>query len=380
MNKSLSEKSINNIFSNKPQRHRDTENFLNMPLRLRVSVALSILFMLMPVDSSALELVDLFSDFTSSDVTVNSSQAFQGKAVFSLFYGGSLVESQEVPFKIKAGEQVSKVILWQKKPQYDYYTAKVGIYNDSKLLASGSYQVSYGTAALPNFHVVGFSPTNSGVQLLLRPFNPSSVDIKIELLNDNDIEYTKTIEDVSLIQSTEIKTFWPFLLTPDKKYTVRAKIFTHRLYSPPLINTYAASFTATDDVEILRDDIQVDEYGVSVTVRGKSQVPFDGAIVVTARSRATNETQIYRAQMEEILVTGKEDTAGIVWKGLAPGIYDVEIHAVNHENVTVDKYKTLLRIPEYSNVSKSVPAKSTPGFEAIVFIIILLAARRLKGG
>ncbi|MFA4935126.1 MAG: hypothetical protein WC568_04745, partial [Candidatus Methanoperedens sp.] len=276
---------------------------------------------------------------------------------------------------------VTRVIIWQKKPQYDYYTAKVSIYNSSKLLTSRSYEVSYGTASLPVFHVVGFSPTNSGVQLLLRPFNPSALDIKIELLDNNEIVYTKTKEDVYLKTAPEeIKITWPFLLTENKNYIVRVKIFTHRLYAQPLVNTYVAYFTATEDIEILADDVQVDEYGASVTVRGKSQVPFDGLIVVTARSRETNETQVYRAQMEEILVSGKEDTAGVVWKGLASGVYDVEILAVNHENVTIDKYETVLRIPEYSNVSKSVSAKKTPGFEALLSIItLLLFSRRLNG-
>lgn len=330
--------------------------------------------------SAGVEISDFFSDFTSSDVTVNSTQDFQGKAVFEFLYAGSPIESQDVPIDVKAGKPVYKVIILQKKPQYDYYTAKVSIYNDSRLLASNTYQVSYGAASLPGFYVVDFSATNSGVQLLLRPFNPSAADIKIELVDAHDIVYTKTKEDVSLTTNTEIKIAWPFLLTNNKKYIVRAKIYTHRLYASPLINTYIANFTATEDVEILADDVQVDEYGASVTLQGKSQVPFDGFIVVKARNRATNETQTFRQQVEEILVSGKEDTAGVVWRGLAPGTYDVEILAVDKENVTIDKYETGLRIPEYSNVTKAVPAKSTAGFEALLFItMLLLASRRLKG-
>ncbi len=358
-----------------------------MHIKIKKKVILRVIFLAVSVlilassASAGVEISGFFSDFTSSDVTVNSTQDFRGKAVFELFYAGSPVESQEVTLNMRAGDPVYKVITWQKKPQHDYYTAKVSIYNGSTLLTSRSYEVSYGTSSLPFFHVVDFSPTNSGVQLLLRPFNPSALDIKIELLDNNDIVYTKTKEDVSLKTAPEeLKMTWPFLLTDNKNYIVRVKIFTHRLYAPALVNTYIAKFTATSDVEILADDVQVDEYGASVTLRGKSQVPFDGFIVVTARNRATNETQVYRTQMEEILVSGKEDTAGVVWKGLAPGTYDVEILAVNQENVTIDKYETALRIPEYSNVSKSVSAKKTPGFEALLSIItLLLFSRRLKG-
>ncbi len=342
---------------------------------IRTVVISSMIFAMVTQASALVEISDFFSDFTSADVTVNSTQDFQGTVVFQLFYEGTPVESHEVPVGTKEGKAVTRVILWEKKPANDYYTARVSVTEGGKVLASDSYQVSYGTVSLPNFHVVDFSPTNSGVQLLLRPFNPSAVDIEIELLDNNDIVYSKTQEDVSLTTNTEIDIAWPFLLINNKDYIVRAKIFTHRLYAQPLINTYVAYFKATDDVEILRDDITVDEYGASVTVRGKSQVPFDGYIFVRATNRATNETQTFSTQMEEILVTGKEDTAGVVWKGLVPGTYDVSIQAVNKDNVTIDKYETAMRISEYSNVSKAVPAKSTPGFEALLFIIALAAWR-----
>lgn len=351
--------------------------------KIIMEIALSFIIFLAFINSAsaAVEISDFFSDFTSSDVIVNSSQDFKGRAVFELSYAGSLVESHEVPLNIKANEAATKVIIWGKQPQQDYYTARVSIYDDGKIIASRSYQVSYGTVSLPNFHVVDFSPTNSGIKLLLRPFNPSVVDIKIELLNNGDIVYEKTNEDVSLTTNTETKIVWPFLLANNKKYTVRAKIFTHRLYASPLINTYVANFTATEDVEILPDDIKVDEYGASVTIRGKSQVPFDGYLVVENRNRMTNETQKYSRQLEDILVSGTETTAGVVWKGLAPGTYDVVIRAENDRNLTADKYETVLRIPESPSVTATATANRIPGFTALFLVsMLLLAARRVKGG
>ena len=347
---------------------------------MKILLSLVISLILVTAAAAQVDISDFFSDFTSSDVTFNSSQDFRGKAVFELFTEGNLVESHEIPFIVKSGEKKTQVLLWEIKPQKDYYTAKVSIYNDTRILASKSYQVSYGTVALPSFHVVDFSPTNSGVQLLLRPFNPSATDIQIELLDKNDIVYSKTKEDVSLTAVTELTFSWPFLLTDNKNYIVRAKIFTHRLYAAPLINTYTASFTANQDVEILPDDVQVDEYGASVTLRGQSQVPFDGFIVVNARNKATNNTRTYRQKIEEILVSGKEDTAGVVWRGLSPGTYDVVILAVNQENVTIDKYETVLRIPEYPAATETAASKQTPGFEAFLFAIMLSgAAWRAKG-
>lgn len=348
---------------------------------MKTVLLVAAIFTLISPAAAQVEIIDFFSDFTSSDVTLNSTSGFRGKAVFELSYAGSSVESHEVPIDLKAGSSATKVILWEKKPQQDYYMAKVSIFDNSGLLSSASYQVSYGTVSMPGFHVVDFSPTNTGVQLLLRPFNPSSVDIKFELLDNNDIVYTKVKDNVYLTQNQESGITWPFLLTKDKKYTVRAKIYTHRLYAASLVNTYVSHFTATDDIEILPDDVEVDEYGASVTIRGNSQVPFDGAIVVNARNRATGDVRTFRQALEEILVTGKEDTAGVVWKGLAPGTYDIVILAVNKENIALDKYETVLRIPEPPAAAATTPVNKSPGFAALLSIIILIAvARFFKGG
>lgn len=330
--------------------------------------------------SATVELTDFFSDFTTADITINSDRDFQGKAVFELLYSGELVESHEVSINAKAGEPLTRVIIWQEKPQHDFYTARISLYEGSKIVSNSSYHIAYGTVTLPPFQVVDFSPSNSGVQILLRSFNPTVTDIKIELLDNNTIVYSKTKEDMSITASSELKLGWPFLLSENKNYVVRAKIYSHRLNAPPLVNTYIAGFTATDDVEILPADVQVDEYGASVTIRGKSQVPFDGSIVVTARNRETNNKQSYRQQLEDILTSGTESTAGIVWKGIPPGNYDILIEAVNQENITLDKYETVLRITDYPASDVTAPEKSTPGFEGIVFLVIVIAvSRRIKG-
>jgi hypothetical protein len=205
-----------------------------------IAASFIILLALINSVSATVELTDFFSDFTTSEVTVNSDRDFQGKAVLELFYSGELVESHEVSINAKAGEPLTKVVIWQEKPQHDFYTARVSLYEGSKVVSNNSYHIAYGTVTLPAFQVVDFSPSNSGVKLLLRSYNPTVTDIKIELLDNNDIVYSNTKEDMSITASSELNLGWPFLLSANKKYVVRAKIYSHRLYAPPLVNTYIA--------------------------------------------------------------------------------------------------------------------------------------------
>jgi hypothetical protein len=49
------------------------------------------------------------------------------------------------------------------------------------------------------------------------------------------------------------------------------------------------------------------------------------------------------------------------------------------ENITLDKYETVLRIPEYT-AAVTAPGKSAPGFEVVVVLIIVIAvSRKIKG-
>ncbi len=339
----------------------------------------AILLIFMSPAGASLDITHFFSDFTSSDVVIKSTGDNNGKAVFQLLDGTAVIETQEVQFEAKDGQDVSKVIIWKNKPKKDYYTASVSIYNETVLHANRTYPISYGTAAMPSYHVVDLSPTNEGVQLLLRSFNPTVVDITIELLDNHNIVYTKTKEDMTLNSDTELKIDWPFLLNNNEKYTVRAKILMHRLYAEPLINTYVASFTANDDVEILPEDVEVDEYGASVTIRGKSQVAFDGFINISATNRDTGEKKTFRQQVGEILINGKEDTAGVVWKDLEAGTYDISILAVNNANAQLDKYETVLRIPKAdiepeASGTDSTPALGYTGFASFVIIALVIFA------
>lgn len=364
-----------------------------IPMRNEVLILILVVLALSPLAKAETEIVSIFSDFTSGDVTIKSSEDINGKLVFESSTEKGLIESQTIPLQIAANQTISKVIIWGIRPQVDIYNVKVSLYNGDVIVTDKSIQVTYGSVSLPSYRVVDFAPSNKGVQMLLEAVNPSAVDMRIELIDNSNIVFTTTKSDVALDKDVTngIKIDWPFPLNDNNEYTVRGKITLRASYGPPLVNSYISRFVAKNDVQIIPENVKVDEYGASVTLVGESQVPFDGFIDITVRNLATNEIQVYRQQVDRILLSGREDTTGVVWSGLKPGKYDVQIRAVTVDNISLAEYKTILRMPEpQKEDNQSVPTENTnginsiPGFEALylimVFGIIIIIKRQKNRG
>ena len=132
---------------------------------------------------------------------------------------------------------------------------------------------------------------------------PGMVDLALKLLSGTDVIYTESLENVPVTDAYYKAINWPFLLEKDRNYTAILKVHSH---SPELTTAYISSFRAEEKVEILDADIDVDEYGASVTVVGKSQVPFNGIIRVVLTPEE-GEAQVFE-ETADILTAGKEDT------------------------------------------------------------------------
>ena len=68
--------------------------------------------------------------------------------------------------------------------------------------------------------------------------------------------------------------------------------------------------------------------GASVTIIGRSQVPFDGIIRVVLTSEE-GRVQAFE-ETADLLTAGKEDTIGIIWRS-PEGDYNVKIYVLNQE-------------------------------------------------
>ncbi|WP_269848656.1 hypothetical protein [Methanosarcina horonobensis] len=116
--------------------------------------------------------------------------------------------------------------------------------------------------------------SSANLRLVQMP-EPGMVDLDLKLLSGTDIIYTESLENIPVTDAYYKAMNWPFLLEKDRNYTALLKVHSH---SPDLTTAYISEFRAEEKVEILDTDIDVDEYGASVTVVGKSQVPFNGVI------------------------------------------------------------------------------------------------------
>src|SRR5690606_32644817 len=110
---------------------------------------------------------------------------------------------------------------------------------------------------------------------------PSMIDLDLKLLSGTEIIYSEKQKNIPVTNTYYNATYWPFLLKKDKNYTALLKVHSH---SPDLTTAYRSNFMAEEKVEIIDQEIDVDEYGASVTIIGRSQVPFDGIIRVVLTS------------------------------------------------------------------------------------------------
>ncbi|MDF1531022.1 MAG: hypothetical protein P1P72_01685 [ANME-2 cluster archaeon] len=332
------------------------------------------------VSEPMVDITSLFSDEQSMDVTLRSgSEPVQGQVVFKLMHKADVLETRTLDFEMDAKTETTKIIMWETRPQFETYVAIASVYVNGEPVAQNSYPFSYGFVVLPRFQVVDLSADSSGLDLLVKPrsvTNPGVADFKFQLVKDGDIIYSQTKNNIPIIQSTQVSLNWPILLDDHTDYMVRIKAYSH---IPNITSSYVTRFTSRQEVEIDENDVEVDDFGVSVTLFGRSQVPFDGTVEVQLQNNGGNP--LVFTGSPEILTLNRDDTVGILWDGIAPGTYHVYILVKTLDLEILDRYETVLLIPEPINPINQPTATQTPGYGVlmgILGIITMAAAMRKK--
>ena len=315
-----------------------------------------------------------FSDENSMDVSIQSSQQVNnGQLIFKLTSQGKIIETTTLDFTIAPGQEITKIIMWDSQPQFETYVATVSILVDGKSVNETSYPFSYGFVVLPRFQVVDLSASSSGASLLLKPrnaYSPGVADFAFQLIQDGEIIYSETKEDIPVMQSNQLSIDWPILLDDNTEYSVRVKAISH---TPDITSSYVTRFTANQEVEIDDMDVDVDDFGVSVTLYGRSQVPFDGIVEVELHKDGS-DPMVFTGR-PELITLNRDDTVGIIWDDeLDPGTYQVNIHILTLENKILDRYETMLFIPEPITHASQPTKSQTPGFTILLTILGIIYA------
>ena len=334
-------------------------------------------------------ITDFFSDDELSDATVGFEQSLENiSLVFTLSSGKKLLKSETFLLgPVEKGQEVTKIVFWGVKEDSgkdrESYTARVFVKNNSEDLALRELSFSYRNPTLSKLKLVDFSADSEKASILMTLASPagfgsmqlpepSMIDLDLKLLSGTEIIYSEKQKNIPVTNTYYNATYWPFLLKKDKNYTALLKVHSH---SPDLTTAYRSNFMAEEKVEIIDQEIDVDEYGASVTIIGRSQVPFDGIIRVVLTSEE-GRVQAFE-ETADLLTAGKEDTIGIIWQGVPKGDYNVKIYVLNQEGEILDSHETVLRI--FEPVAQTSLVEESPAFNSLAGLGIFLCAGLLSG-
>jgi hypothetical protein len=286
---------------------------------------------------------------------------------------------------VEKDKEIQKVFFWGLKQDFgkheESYTAQLFVKNGSEILDSRNLSFSYGSPILSKFKLIDFSADSekasalitlssstdlsTGIRSVQVP-EPSMIDLDLKLLLDTEVVYSESQKNIPLTDAYYRPMYWPLLLEKDRNYIALLKVHSH---SPDLTSIYRSDFRAEEKVEIADKSIRLDEYGASVTILGKSQVPFDGVVKVMLTPKE-GEMKVFE-ETADILTAGKEDTLGIIWQGIPKGDYNVKIYVLNLEGKVLDSYETVLRVLEPA--VEVTPIENSPAFDFFIVLGIFLS-------
>ena len=329
-------------------------------------------------------ITDFFSDHELADATVLFEQPPENASlVFTLNSEKKLLKSEIFPLgSVKKGQEVTKVLFWGIEEDFgkdrESYTVQVFVKNGNENLAFRELSFSDRNPILSKLKLVDFSADSEKASVLMSLTSstnfgsiqlpePGMIDLDLKLLSGTEIVYSEKQKNIPITNTYYNASYWPFLLENDKNYTALLEVHSH---SPDVTASYISNFKAEEKVEIIDRDIDVDEYGASVTIVGKSQVPFDGLVRVVLTPE-NGKGKIFE-ETTNILTSGKEDTVGIIWQGVPKGDYNVKIYVLNSEGEVLDSHETVLRI--FEPVVEASPVEKSPASSFLTVLGIFLCA------
>jgi len=354
-----------------------------------VPIGIILLVLLLPSGSAQeIQITDIYSDIDMADITIQSKEQYSDLTIDAdLIFDGEVISSKQLFInEITPDCEIIKVASWDVTNTKDgAYCARMTLSENSKVLETKYYNFSYGWEALPRIYIKDMIPDSSGVSVILTSSttqygsNPVLTDIEYMLIDGDTAIYRTKDRRISVVQATPLSEDWNVLLENNHPYISRIKL---RISSPQdTVIARSEGFTAKDNARIT--ELYEDETGASVTVEGRSQVPFTGSLVFTVFKDGETIEEI--KEQSPILMSGDDETTEVTWSSRLPaGIYDLSVTVSGNDKDIVDKWDTIIESKEDlydhgQNESESTEPTETPGFGIHLTIISILVIYLISG-
>ncbi|MEA3293747.1 MAG: hypothetical protein U9P81_02055 [Euryarchaeota archaeon] len=351
-----------------------------------VPIAIILLVLLLPSGSAQeIQITDIYSDIDMADITIHSKEQYSDLTINAdLIFDGEVISSKQLSInEITPDCEIIKVASWDVTNTKDgVYCARMTLSENSKVLETKYYNFSYGWQALPRIYIKDMIPDSSGVSVILTPSttqygsNPVLTDIEYMLIDRDTVIYHTTDSRINVVQATPLLEDWNVLLENNHPYMSRIKL---RISSPKdAVIARSEGFTAKDNACIT--ELYKDETGASVTVEGRSQVPYTGSLVFTVSKDGETIEEI--KEQSPILTSGDDETMEVTWSSrLQAGIYDLSVTVSGNDKDILDKWDTIIEAKDdpYDHGQNESEPTETPGFGIHLTVISILIVYLISG-
>jgi hypothetical protein len=357
-----------------------------------VLAAIMIIIFVQSSRGADINIVDIYSDINSADMTLQSDKYYTGITINAdLVFEGKVLASRHLTIdEISPNMPTTKVLSWNITDAPDgLYRTTLTLFVNGNAIETKYYNFSHGWGwqASPNLYIKDIMPDSSGVSVILAPFIPQSgsdekpvlTDVEYILVDGSTVIYRTTDRRISVEQATTLSKNWNIRLLNNHAYSARVKV----RISAQEDNVIAGSrdFTAMEDAHIT--ELYRDETGASITILGSSQVPFIGNIEFTVSENGQVIEDI--REPSPILMSGDDKTIEIVWKNrLPPGIYELSVSVMDNDGFVIDRKDTIIeakKSTDQGNFTTPVPTQS-PDFtivSTVALLMVLYLFSRWKG-
>ena len=342
----------------------------------------------------AIEIVDLYSDIDSADVTIHPEAHLTNTTIDAelIFEDEVLRRERFVIDEASPDIEITKVVSWDlANPGDGYYIARMTLMVAGSVQEVRHHNFSHGITKFPRVYLKYVIPDSRGVSIILSPktqFGTQAVltDVEYMLVDGDTAIYKTTDQRVDVMQATPLSETWNVRLENNHRYSARVKIKVPSQGQGDSTIAGSVDFTAIDDARIT--ELYRDETGASATVEGYSQVPFVGDIVFTVSKDNKIIEEIEKAS--PVLMSDDDETIEVIWGSKLPaGVYELSVNLVGNDGDVVDVLETVIESEDDGYNASATPATSpeeTPGFNvyevvfAVVAVGLFLIFRRNKNG